>query len=67
MVAALATHHDTRGALIDVSLGESPDPTTSRACHDRSGDIESQHFSEGACCGVTVEVRRFCHLSFFLN
>jgi hypothetical protein len=67
VVASRAAHHDARGTVIDVTLSESPDATTSGAGQHRGGDIEPQHFCESACCGVTVDVYRFCHLSFFLD
>jgi hypothetical protein len=66
VVAARAANHDARGAVIDVSLGEGSDATTSGAGQRRGGDIESEYFCEGARGGVTVDVRRFCHHSFFL-
>jgi hypothetical protein len=53
--------------VINVSLGEDPDTTTSRAGQRRGGDIESQHVREGTRGGITIDVRRFCHSSFFLD
>jgi hypothetical protein len=50
-----------------MTLGEGPDATTTDAGQRRGGDIESQHVCEGARGGVTVDVRRFCHYSFFLE
>jgi hypothetical protein len=67
MVAARAAHHDARGVRIDVTLGEGPDATTSGAGHRRGRDIEPEHFFKGTRGGVTVDVRRFCHHSFFLD
>jgi hypothetical protein len=67
MVAAGATHHDAGGSVINVTLGEDPDTTTSRAGQRRGGDIESQHVREGTRGGVTVDVCRFSHDSFFLD
>jgi hypothetical protein len=67
VVAVRAAHDDARGAVIDVSLGEDPDSTTSCTGQCRGSDIASEHFREGARGGVTVDMRRFCHHSFFLD
>jgi hypothetical protein len=67
MVAVRAAHDDARGAVIDVSLGEDRRATTSRTGQRCGGDIESEYFCEGARGGVTVDMRRFCHHSFFLD
>jgi hypothetical protein len=67
VAAARAAHHDARGAVIDVTLGEDPDATTSSAGERRAGDIEPEYFCEGTRCGVPVDVGRFRHRSFFLD
>jgi hypothetical protein len=67
VVAVRAAHHDARGAVIDVTFGEGYGATTSGAGQRRGGDIESQHVCEGTRGGVTVDMRRFCHHSFFLD
>jgi hypothetical protein len=67
VVAARAAHHDSGGAVIDVTLGEDSDTTTSRAGQRCGGDIESEYVCEGARGGVTVDMRRFCHHFFFLD
>ena len=46
---------------------EGGDATTAGAGQRRGGDIESQHVREGTRGGVTVDMRRFCHHSFFLD
>jgi hypothetical protein len=50
-----------------MTLGEGCDATTAGAGQRRGGDIEPQHAREGARGGVTVDVHRLCHYSFFLN
>jgi hypothetical protein len=67
VVAAGAAHDDTRGAVINVTLGEGYGAATAGAGQRCGGDIESQYFREGARGGVTVDVCRFCHDFFFLD
>jgi hypothetical protein len=67
MVAGRAPHHDAWSAMVDVTLGKGSGPTTFSAGQRGGGDIESKHLREGACAGVTVDMRRFGHHSFFLD
>jgi hypothetical protein len=53
--------------VINVTLGEGYGAATAGAGQRRGGDIESQHVREGTRGGVTVDVCRFCHDSFFLD
>jgi hypothetical protein len=53
--------------VINVTLGEGYGAATAGAGQCRGGDIASEHFREGARGGVTVDMRRFCHHSFFLD
>jgi hypothetical protein len=62
-----AAHHDAGRAVIDVTLGEDPRATTFPAGQHCGGDIESQHFCEGARGRVSVDVRWFGHHSSFLD
>jgi hypothetical protein len=50
-----------------MTFGEGCDATTAGAGQRRAGDIESQHVREGTCGRVTVNMRGFCHRSFFLD
>jgi hypothetical protein len=50
-----------------MTLREGPDASTAGASQQRGGDIESEHVREVPRSGVTVDMRVFCHHSFFLD
>jgi hypothetical protein len=67
VVAARAAHHDAWAAVIDATLSEGYGAATADAGQRGSGDIESKNAREGTRGGVTVDMRRFWHHSFFLD
>ena len=63
VIATRAAHHDSRSAVINVTLGEGREHATAGAGQHRVGDVESEHVREGTRSGVTVDMRRFGHAS----
>jgi hypothetical protein len=67
VVAGRAAHDDARGAVVDTTLREGDNASAVGAGEPRGGDIESEQVRKGTRDGITVEVRPFCHHSFFLD